>query len=65
MTIAKLQTKFEPAHYYADGELTGDKRHRFCRWCDVFWPVGYDCYHFEMQRSAPVCVKAGGNRDNR
>ena len=40
----------EKGHYYGHGEVTSNKQHCYCRWCDVFWPTGYNCYHFDEDR---------------
>jgi hypothetical protein len=49
----------KPGHFYAHGEITDDKQHHYCRGCDIFWPVGYECDHFDSDG----CMKPGVHRD--
>jgi hypothetical protein len=41
-------------HYYSHAELTLNKQHCYCSWCDVFWLVGYNCFHFDEDKRRPV-----------
>ena len=41
----------KPGHRYANGEITADGQHRFCRWCDIFWGLNHECYHQAQDRA--------------